>query len=378
MSWVTALRRKMITGVALGLLLCSPQAEEICGEDTVAVAVQRIADQIQPVLAEKKLLVISVGRFSSAAGTSTGSEVQVKLADAIARLNGFQLNDVDYDVKISGRIENMQLANALAVKIVAQLFDANNQPIVQFNGSGQGVEADIIGQEAVPRLIGITSNSAGDDRVARNQKLLRDLDSDPSVIKSAEVFSGTDGKYSVEVRVKDCGKVDSPYQPVAATKKGRRGNAFAEIPMGKSFAVVLRNYSDKEAAVNLTLDGISSFAFSEIRRGSVYWLLPPATQNGPGIAIIRGWDKNDNESFEFKTVEYPESAAAKLKIESNEAIGQICAQFSEALPASSETSRAAGIGEIIDDKKSSEPRSVGSLQETIHVRYERPKGQKKS
>ena len=90
----------------------------------------------------------------------------------------------------------------------------------------------------------------------------------------------------------------------------------------------------------------------------------------PGSALIRGWDKNDETSFEFKTVGYPESAAKKLHIEPNEALGQICAQFSES-HASTSGGRSVGIGDIIKDKKTSVPRVIGNLQSTIHVRYER-------
>ena len=219
-----------------------------------------------------------------------------------------------------------------------------------------------------------SSCSAGGDRAERDEKLKKDIDKDPSVIQGNEVFSETGGKYSIELQVKNK-SVANNFEPIRPVKTGRRRNAFADIPTGNVFVVVLRNYTKQEAAVNLTLDGIPSFAFSEKNADTVYWLVPPATENGPGMAIIRGWDKNDSESFEFKTVAFPESAARKLKIAPNDAIGQICAQFSEATPATL-GSRAVGVGDVIQDKKKSVPRTIGALQATIHVRYERSKGEK--
>ncbi len=352
------------------------------GEDTVATAIQEILDQVQPFLKTKKFSIISVGGFTSIAGTSAGPEIQMKFASAIGEIDGLKLDAIEYDIKISGRLElvehvkldsneNPMLKDGkelktLAVKIVAQLFDEHNRPIGQFTGDSAEISAEITGQEAIPRLLGITSNSGGEDSAHRDEKFQQDIDKDPCVFKRFEIFAETDSDYSIEVLVKQ----DDAYQAIEPSKQGRRGNAFAEISHGKVFAIRLNNYSTQEAAVNLTLDGISSFAFSDVRAETVYWLVPPAKAGKPGSTLIRGWDKNDEESFEFKSVGYPDSAAKRLNIEPNDAIGQICAQFSVALP-STGAGRSAGIGDIIKDRKQSVPRDIGNLQTTIHVRYER-------
>ncbi len=338
-------------------------------DDSVGSAIDSILNQIQPFLRQKKLLTVSVGEFTSIAGTSSGPEIQVKLVAAIEKLAGFKVDPTEYDAMIRGRIEKIELANGLAVKVVAQLFDASNRPIGQFAGESSEASAEILGQEAVPRLLGITSNSGGSDTKKREEKFQEDIQQDPSAIQGTETFAASGSKYSLEVLIKE--SADS-FNPVKPEKTGRRGNAFAEIPTGKVFAIRLRNYSNTEAAVNLTLDGISSFAFSEVRKDTVYWLVPPASGGKPGEALVRGWDKDDEHSFEFKTVEYPDSEAKKLKIKPNEAIGQICAQFSDSIPSSGANSRSVGIGDLIKDKKKSEPRTIGNLQATIQVRYKRP------
>jgi len=347
--------------------LVSPQPVR-GADDAVTTTLKSLMDQIAPVLKAERFSKIAIGKFSSIAGTSAGPEIQLKLAEIIRQRGTFQIDRIEYHATIQGRIERLEVNGRLAVRIVAQLFDANNRPIGQFNGNSNEVQVDLTGQEAVPRLLGITSYPAGEPNARQRDKITaKAAQRDPCVIVDDSIVKADrDCPYGLQLLVKR----GNEYVPVSPTKKGSRGNAFAPIERGEVFAVALFNYSETEAAVNLTLDGINCFAFTEGDAKPIYWLVPPAKGNKPGVVLVRGWNKNNRESYEFKQVGYPESAAKLLQIEPNEALGQICAQFSAALPYSG-GARSAGLGDLIEDKKVSVKRDIGPLQATIVVRYER-------
>lgn len=134
--------------------------------------------------------------------------------------------------------------------------------------------------------------------------------------------------------------------------------------------MILRNSSSTEAAVRMTIDGISVFEFSKLTPKREYFLLPGKTADGPGEAPVNGWVIDEQTSAKFLAVEYPDSAASQLKIEPNTEIGQICVQFSQVMPVG-QGSRAVAVGEKFEDRKTTELRSIGNLQATIQVRYEK-------
>ena len=193
------------------------------------------------------------------------------------------------------------------------------------------------------------------------------------MIKNSEVFAREGSPYSVELVLFETDQAGrKTAQAVPVERMGRRKQPFAGIPNDRVFAVRLRNYSSIEASVNLSLDGISSFAFSKVRTTAATWLVPPAKSNNePGEVLILGWDLNNEVSFAFKTVGYPESAARELNIEPNEAMGQICAQFSESYEVGQAGARSVGRGEPIDSAKTAVQRELGPLRATVHVRYKR-------
>ena len=359
----------VLTIAGISLLLANAQAQTF---DSVALAMDKIVSKTAPLLTERNLTVINVGKFDEIAGTSSGAEIQLKLMEAFQRHGGFTFSRIEYRAKIIGRIELLELQNAKIVRVAAQLFDARNKPLAQVGGKFEVTE-DISGNEAVPRLFGIAVSLSGDESSSQIQQITAEaMERDGSFIRGSEVFSSPDSPYSMEILLKNA--LEDKYQPVMARLLGESHRPFTEIPMDHDFAIRLNNYTDKEAAVNLTLDGVSSFAFSEVRRGGANWLVPKAEGQQPGSITIHGWDKNDLESFKFRTVGFPKGALAELDLEPNEAMGQITAQFSESYEKGSARTRSIGKGELILEAKKSVPRDIGPLRSTIHIRYERPEG----
>ncbi len=362
------MRKLMLVLSAVVYFLPGPSQQSVLGnEDSVLEAVKNVFSQVRPILVSRKLDVICIGAFTSPKGTSSGPEIQLKLKQMIEQSGEFKVNPLDYKAVIRGRLEMVTVNSSLRVRLIAQIFNEQDQPIVHVAGQAAEGKADIAGQEAVPRLLGITSHSAGASAMIRSQQLRIDSEQDPSIIKGTEVFAAKESLYSIELLERRAGAALSAFTP---QKFGERGWAMAEIPKQKSFSILLRNYSSMDAAVRVSIDSISVSQFSTLNPPQEYFLVPARTAAGPGQSPINGWVIDDKTSAEFTTVDYPESAAHRLKIEPNEFIGQICAQFSQAFPAG-EGSRAVAVGDKFDDHKDVVQRSIGNLQATIHVRYER-------
>jgi hypothetical protein len=134
-------------------------------------------------------------------------------------------------------------------------------------------------------------------------------------LKGSLVRSAPDSPYAVEVLVKVPG---GQYRP--RTPKEADGLAFVPIELGETYAVRLVNQADHEAAVELSIDGLSTFAFSEVRQAR-RWIVPAR-----GQILVRGWHISPKEINEFLITEYAKTAVAELG-GSPEKIGTVTAVF---------------------------------------------------
>jgi hypothetical protein len=154
------------------------------------------------------------------------------------------------------------------------------------------------------------------------------------------------------------------------------------VPRGKAYAVRLINEAPFEAAVQLRIDGLSMFTFSELRQPNgepkyTAVILPPHKDGKPGEAIIRGWHVNNEVSDKFVVTEYAKSAAASLKHTAD--IGTITATFQATwtkgkLPDEPEKGRggmgdATGRGDRIGQEYQEVVRNLGAIRDCISVRY---------
>ena len=131
--------------------------------------------------------------------TSSGPEIQLKLRQVVEQAGEFKINTIDYKAVIRGQIEMLDANQSLSVRLKVQVFDVRNVPIIQVSGVALEAKADIAGQEAVPRLLGITSNSTGASPMLRAQRFLKDFETDPSYIEGHKVFAAKGSPYSIEL-----------------------------------------------------------------------------------------------------------------------------------------------------------------------------------
>lgn len=187
---------------------------------------------------------------------------------------------------------------------------------------------------------------------------------------------GKTGNYAVQVIVKENGRyVPRPVTVMADGPLNKR--PAVALKAGDIYGVRLINKSNIEAAVELRIDGVNCFAFGD--SGAAYWIVEP----GKHLDIL-GWHKDDKESIEFKVVtEFPDTAAAKLKLIPSDTVGLITAAFSAAWktddpPPDDEAtlSRGTGFGDEIPFKVKVEGRNIGKMRDLLSLRYEKVKAKR--
>jgi hypothetical protein len=227
------------------------------------------------------------------------------------------------------------------------------------------------------QVLGLTRGDLGGalspERESADLRLVIDR---PSVTAGVRGVRSRDGSpYGLEIRVLRDGR----YAPRAA--EVRDGRAFLPPPApGEVFAVNLINDADHDASVELTLDGLSAFAFYEGK--NVRSLLVPARTS----TLLRGWPVRGGKTGrvdQFKFTEYPESAVAELGGD-REKVGTITAAFAAAWPEGgsppadeqaqdrSPTAPAVGRGDQIVVRAEEVRMERGRTRDVITVRYHRP------
>lgn len=374
---------KYATPVAAVLLIL------ICGNasfagDSLRGEMDRLARDVKEVITKRGGGSIAVGGFGEPAGAlgSSSASIQLQLRAALEAQNVKVVSD-GFDFQITGTYIGKVDEGMQGVRINALLSDSQGSVLQLFH-------RDLFGEESVPRMLGIavhdTRKAIDSVPAPRNmeQALLMEIhraSKNPDIFLSGtQIRTVSTSPYAIEILVKrqsTSGEISntartsaySAVRPTANSDPSDKGRPFVLVEKEQVFAVRLINDSDHEAAVNLSLDGINCFQFSEIK--STYWIIPPKSN-----IVVLGWHKNNETSIEFKSTEFPDSAAAKLKLKPSSKIGLIIAAFSAAWAGpedqpKDEQARAAGFGEEIQFRTKQVKRQIGHLRDNIVVRYER-------
>jgi hypothetical protein len=213
----------------------------------------------------------------------------------------------------------------------------------------------------------------------REQAISKALDDiQAPFLKGTRISASEKSPYAIEILVgpdPGAGLPDlSKYRPCAPACDGD-GLAFLKINRGEVYAVKVINDSKHDAAVTLTIDGLSMFAFSEKKNYEV--VIVPAGRSG----IVPGWHRTNEKSDSFQVAEYAKTAVAK-EMPNSSSIGTIHASFKAAWakdaqpPADEPTSPpgardadATARGKPIDAKFAEVVRNIGRLREAVSVRY---------
>lgn len=374
------MRRGLCVMVVLWLCLPAVLRAQDPVPDDFTRAIRDIAQSFARIIEKEGGGNVIVGEFAPATGSrgSVSPRIQKTLTTELKRLNINVVEGNDFRFEIKGDYQLVtQKSNrnsVSAVRLTGRLIDASSGDILN-----EKPQTLIVGPESVSNTEGLTVSLDGlltdVDRLkavsAAHQKAKEGL---AGFVLDGTVLSARAGsRYAMEVLVRD----GDTYTARSLTND--RGQAFVDLPVEAIYAVRLINRSSMHAAVELRVDGVSSFEFSDT--GSVFWILEPNS-----AAEIRGWHRTNTLTTEFRVVEkFEDGAAFKVQL-SSKSTGLITAAFraawaeGEATPADEPGNitenggrerKVTGFGNDIAFETKQVNMIIGAPREILAVRYDR-------
>ena len=358
-------RIPLATAILAGLLAAHASPARAGGE--LDEKMTAVAKKIKLLLDQKGRDSIAVGEFRGPAklASSAGPAISKALEDELKKLGVACKRRAEYEVNGDYRDVASKTNKDLAILIKAHVVDQSGAELVAFE------PREIISFSTIASLIGVTVSMPADGTAdERNDKLTKAVD-DPNVhLAGTRISAASDSPYAIEVLV----KVGADYRPRAATKDGD-GFAFLKIKRGEAYEVRLINDSPHDAAVTLTIDGLSVFAFSA-NTGYTHWIVP-----NKGSLTVPGWHRSNKVADSFLVTEYAKGAAAE-KLPSSASVGTVTATFAAAwpkgkpppedepsAPKGARSGDATGRGPAVGTKFTEVVREVGRLRASVSVRY---------
>lgn len=350
------------------------QADGLPGEDALTIEVRALAQDFAKIINKRGGGSVAVGEFSASSRIkgSAGPRVQQVLAAELEKLN-ITIDPDDFRFEIKGDYQSVtdKKTGLLGVKLVGRLIDSDTGEPLAEKPTGRFV----FGKETVPTMLGLNVKSKPNADAREISNAAKKALESPNVhIKTKKLSLSATSPFSIQVLVQQ----GSSYVARDITPD-RKGRPFVELNGTEIYAVRLINNSLHTAAVDLRVDGVSSFAFSDT--GSEFWIIDPGKQ-----VDIKGWHRSNAKTTEFKVVDdFAESAAAKLNLKPSASTGLITVAFRAAWkpsdrPPSDEIQladlggrqrSATGFGDNVEFKTRQVNLVIGQLREVISVRYSR-------
>jgi hypothetical protein len=252
---------------------------------------------------------------------------------------------------VDGRAAEDDRFNSVALRIEATVLDAKDQELGKLN-------INVFG-DAPLQFAGGTGSlppvKEGQPSAVREDAKRAAFESPHAAVVGTETRDAPPSPFGIEVLV---GK-----QPRAPSLQG--GRSFVRLEKGEEYVVRLHNRAPFEAAVTLTIDGLSMFAFSEDGSFGSQVLIPAGR-----FVEIPGWYVNNIKTDAFEIGGYADSAAASKLLPST-SVGVITATFHESIQGSGKDPKATKRGRQIDQAYVEEKRLVKPATAVVSVRYDR-------
>ena len=208
----------------------------------------------------------------------------------------------DYKLRVTYRIAGAKAADAVYV-FKYDLVDSTGTVVK----AGEGKPAGVVGKEkdkdpdglktlalAAPMPGGIPPGQTDEQRLqAYLDRLAKRTKAEVTVTDGA-VRSAPNGLYGVEIW--SGGKRVEP--------KMVNGHAVVLLDLGAEYQVVLRNYSKRYAAADVSIDGLSMFALRKTPGVDLVAV-------GPGGGTVPGWYESNDKHYAFKLGAADDSPAVK-------------------------------------------------------------------
>jgi len=371
--------RWLAYALALGGIVFAPQPG--LGSQELRRELGELAQSIKGFLDGRSVQAIAVGQFTGPANlpTSAGPGLVQVLTEELQKRAITVKARAEIGIRGTYKLTEVPAANpedarlgrkVLALKILATIEDSFGNSLVDVD-----FERTLRGAEGVAGLVGLTASLApAATEIERDRELRKQLVAPQPSISVSTVRSRAESPYGLELIV----------EGVPRGASDREGLAYAEIRRGETYAVRLINDSDLETAVQLKIDGLSMYAFSELRvldgprlgdpRYTAVILAPHKS------LVIPGWHVTNEKSDTFQVMEYAKSAAGGLNQTSG--VGTITASFQASWPTDQPPpadepgrSRAPGAGDAtgfgprVDARYEEVKRNLGVIRDVISVRY---------
>ena len=285
----------MVACLAIVTSLAGPSPAR-AGDD-LHVEMAEVAKQIKLLLDQRGQDAIAVGDFRGPAklAASAGPAISKALTDELKAIGVAVKRRAELEVNGDYHDVEDKASKLLAVQIKAHIVDRTGDEVVAFEPRG------ILNVTTIATLIGVTTilpPAASDED--RNKQLTEDVDNPKVHLANTRISAGPDSPYAIEILVKS----GTDYHPRAASKDDD-GFAFLKIRRDEIYAVKLINDSPHDAAVTLTIDGLSVFAFSE-NSNYTHWIV-----RSKEALTIPGWHRTNKVSDSFQVTEYARSAGGR-------------------------------------------------------------------
>jgi hypothetical protein len=252
---------------------------------------------------------------------------------------------------------------SIVLAIKATVLDKEDNELQSFNISVFG--------ESAAQLAGLTADYEDRPFPADREEETRDRANAPqAAVVGTESRASASSPFGVEVVVKN------GSSPGTRTPTLDSGRPFVDLARGDEYVIRLVNHASFDAAVTLTIDGLSMFAFNQVGKADGQILVAAGT-----TAEIPGWFCTFEQSEAFLITGYPESAAGQRNVTTG--VGTITVSFRAAWEVGSDPPDgepffnkgaddiATGRGRVVDKKYTEVKREIGQVRAIVSVRYRR-------
>jgi hypothetical protein len=377
-----------LTLLALALLRVDP----VFAKNTLLDATDEICTDVKDFLDKQGKTKVRVGQFigkGPEAGRASASPLLREALRISLQKKKLEVVETGAHYELTGSFQAIEDAQSTkqAVILSVTLDDLRGNER-KFTGVASG-KAEKYFFENVPditKVLGISSYiPPGKTEKEQNADLQRNVDHPQCHFDGTRILAGKGAPFAVEILVapETKGKRQpSDYKVQQPTDK--KGLAFVPVKRAEAYGVRLYNLSKFEVAVDLRLDGLNMYYFSEQRDKKTggpayrYVIIPPNR-----YVDIRGWFVTLNDSDEFLVVPREKSVFAQVNAGNPAEVGVITANFHRAWDRKKDrpsdepanpgdhalSADATGRGQRFQERYEVVDYAVGTFRGSVSVRY---------
>lgn len=281
---------------------------------------------------------------------------------------------IEVEVDIKNSKTNKRLSNAAGVVNKEEKADAPSTDNPPAGKPVVTIAAKDLGDTQLMALVATSCEFSGKmNGKEREQLIAQSLDKGPRpyIGQQNEVRAKSTSPYGLAVfLVGEAGKLRSVRPTLDA-----QGHATIDLKIGDRYVLRLFNDSEYEAAANVTVDGVSVFAFSGQPRSQFLVASGKSTE-------VKGWVKDNEKGNRFEITRNTPELEKLFGAGDQSNVGAITVSFSaswkngEKPPADESTLVARGVdglrttlGEPTEQTITQVPREIGNVRSTVTIRY---------